>query len=69
MTLEHYTKNKNHIDKDIKTIERHGFTVEVKTGQNVNIHITLDDVYVICRRSCDLENIAMILEGYSRSLK
>lgn len=68
MTLEHYTKNKQHINNDIKTIERHGFTVEVKTEQNVTIHITLDDTYVICRRSYDLENIAMILDGYSRSL-
>lgn len=68
MTLEHYTKNKKHINKDIKTIESHGFTVEVKTGQDVYILITHGDMYVICSRSCDLENIAMILDEYSGSL-
>lgn len=69
MTLEHYTKNKKLINEDLKTIEMHGFTVEVKTGQDVYILITLGDTSVICSRSCDLENIAMILEAYSGSLE
>lgn len=65
MTLEHYTKNKKLINIDIKTIEAHGFNVEVKkTGQDVYIIISHDDMYVICSRSCDLENIAMILNEY-----
>lgn len=64
MTLEHYTQNKNHINKDIKTIERHGFNVEVKSSKDVYILISHGDMYVICSRSCDLENIAMILDEY-----
>ena len=64
MTLEHYTKDKNHINKVIKNIESHGFNVEVKTGQDVYILISHGDMYVICSRRFDLENIAMILDVY-----